>query len=138
MSAGSAGGTGRDDHRPTGAEAARLDRERFVTLGKGLQVSGAIFGALLLFLGGGIWLDRRLDTEPLFLLIGLVLTFLSVGYEFYDTARFFNARAAKAKAAAGASGRTVRRKSWDEWDAEERERDEDDDYATKPRRQRER
>ncbi len=134
----SAGGTGRDDHRPTGTEGARLDRERFVTLGKGLQVSGAIFGALLLFLGGGIWLDRRLDTAPLFLLIGLVLTFLSVGYEFYDTARFFNARAEKAKAAAGASDRTVRRKSWDEWDAEERERDEDDDYVTKPRRPRER
>ncbi len=137
MSAGGAGGTGRDDRRPTGAEGARLNRERFVTLGKGLQVSGAIFGALLLFLGGGIWLDRRLETAPLFLLIGLVLTFLSVGYEFYDTARFFNARAAKAKAAAGATGQRIQRKSWDDWDAEDRERDEDDDYVTKPRRRRE-
>ncbi len=136
----SADGGERDDRRMTEAGDAGGQLARFAAIGKGLQLSGAVFGGLLFFFVG-LWLDRWLGTAPLFLLIGLVLMFVAIGYEFYDTVRFFSRRAEAARRAAkaaGASGATVKRKSWDEWDAEDRERDEDDDYVTKPRRQRER
>lgn len=54
---------------------------------RGLQFAGiGWFIAIAIVLGtlGGVWLDRRLDVAPLFLLIGLALG-VSVG--FYGTYR---------------------------------------------------
>lgn len=36
---------------------------------------------------GGLWLDKRFGTAPLFILIGVFLGFASSGYYFYQTIR---------------------------------------------------
>lgn len=48
------------------------------TLGFGIAVS------LALLVGGGVWLDTRLDSAPLWSLIGLVLGLISAGYQLYE------------------------------------------------------
>lgn len=50
------------------------------TLGFGVAVS------LALLVGGGVWLDGRLDTAPVFTLIGLALGLVSAGYQLYELA----------------------------------------------------
>ncbi len=108
-------------------EAERLRRARLVLAGKALQFAGSVLGALILFLGGGIWLDRRLGTAPWLLLIGLLLTFVAIGYNLYDLARTPMPRPT-------ARTTPLPRKSWDEWDREEREPDDDqDEYVERKR-----
>jgi hypothetical protein len=48
------------------------------TLGFGVAVSLAVL------VGGGVWLDQRLDLAPVFTLIGLALGLLSAGYQLYE------------------------------------------------------
>lgn len=48
------------------------------TLGFGVAVS------LALLVGGGVWLDQRLDLAPVFTLVGLALGLLSAGYQLYE------------------------------------------------------
>lgn len=50
------------------------------TLGFGVAISLAVM------VGGGVWLDRRLDMAPVFTLIGLVLGLISAGYQLYELA----------------------------------------------------
>lgn len=50
------------------------------TLGFGVALS------LALMVGGGVWLDGRLDTAPVFTLIGLALGLVSAGYQLYELA----------------------------------------------------
>jgi ATP synthase protein I len=42
--------------------------------------------SLLLCIGGGIFLDRWLDTSPIFTLIGMVLGLITAGYTLYELA----------------------------------------------------
>ncbi len=42
---------------------------------------------VILFIGGGILLDRRLDTSPVLTLIGVVLALVAAGYELYEMSR---------------------------------------------------
>ena len=49
-----------------------------VTLGFGTAVSLAVLA------GGGVWLDTRLDTAPLWSLVGLFLGLLAAGYQLYE------------------------------------------------------
>ena len=51
-----------------------------VTLGFGTAVS------LALLAGGGVWLDTRLDTAPIFSLIGVFLGIVAAGYQLYELA----------------------------------------------------
>jgi len=39
------------------------------SVGVGFYIIGCILGGIV----GGLWLDRKLNTEPIFLLVGLVL-----------------------------------------------------------------
>lgn len=120
---------GKGSDRATEREAERLRRARLVLAGKAMQFAGSVVGALILFLGGGIWLDRRLGTAPWLLLIGLLLTFVAIGYNLYDLARTPTPKPA-------ARPTTRPKKSWDDWDREERERDgdrDDDEYGTRAR-----
>lgn len=39
---------------------------------------------------GGLWVDKRFDTAPLFILIGVFLGFAASGYSFYQTLRKLN------------------------------------------------
>ena len=56
------------------------DHSPWALAGLGLQ----FFGSILLFVYAGTWLDRRLDTSPLFLLGGL---FVGGGGTFYASYR---------------------------------------------------
>lgn len=106
----------------------RQKRAQFGAVGLALQLGGTVVGSLLLFLGGGIWLDKRFGTQPLLLLIGLALAFIAIGYNLYEVAVLSTPRR---DPAAPAKGTAPPRKSWDDWDREERaERGEQD--ADKP------
>ncbi|MCA9834864.1 MAG: AtpZ/AtpI family protein [Thermomicrobiales bacterium] len=48
------------------------------TLGFGIALS------LALLVGGGVWLDTRFDTAPLWTLVGLVLGMISAGYQLWE------------------------------------------------------
>lgn len=48
------------------------------TLGFGIAISLAVLA------GGGVWLDTRLDTAPLWSLVGLVLGLIAAGYQLYE------------------------------------------------------
>ena len=39
---------------------------------------------------GGLWMDKRFGTAPLFILIGVFLGFAASGYSFYQTLRKLN------------------------------------------------
>lgn len=51
-----------------------------VTLGFGIAVSLAALA------GGGIWLDQRFDTAPMFALLGLAFGLFAAGYQLYELA----------------------------------------------------
>jgi hypothetical protein len=42
---------------------------------------------VILFIGGGILLDRRLDTSPILTLIGVAIALVGAGYELYEMSR---------------------------------------------------
>jgi len=44
----------------------------------------AIVATMLVFIGGGIVLDRWLDSSPLLTLIGLALALIGAGYQLYE------------------------------------------------------
>lgn len=48
------------------------------TLGFGIAVS------LALLVGGGVWLDTRLNSAPWWTIIGLVLGLIAAGYQLYE------------------------------------------------------
>lgn len=48
------------------------------TLGFGIALSLAVMA------GGGVWLDTRFDTAPLWSLVGLVLGLIAAGYQLYE------------------------------------------------------
>lgn len=48
------------------------------TLGFGIALS------LALLVGGGVWLDTKFDTAPLWTLVGLVLGLIAAGYQLYE------------------------------------------------------
>lgn len=48
------------------------------TLGFGIAIS------LAALVGGGVWLDTRLDSAPLWSLVGLVLGLIAAGYQLYE------------------------------------------------------
>jgi F0F1-type ATP synthase assembly protein I len=51
--------------------------KRWEALSEGLQLSWVLLFSLLIPLLAGIWLDKRLDTTPLFILIGMALGILA-------------------------------------------------------------
>jgi F0F1-type ATP synthase assembly protein I len=56
-------------------------REAAPYLGLGTTLAGSV----LLGVGAGYWLDSRLDTRPVFFLVGAVLGMLAAGLHFYRT-----------------------------------------------------
>ena len=71
---------------PTEAEAERIRQTRLKLIGLSFQFGFTIVGAFALFMGGGILLDRWLSTSPIFLLIGMVIAFIAIGYSLYEIA----------------------------------------------------
>jgi len=50
------------------------------------QLGFAVAGPLVVFIGGGVWLDGKLHTAPLFFLLGLALGLVSAGGALYQIA----------------------------------------------------
>ncbi|CAA9578230.1 MAG: hypothetical protein AVDCRST_MAG18-2797 [uncultured Thermomicrobiales bacterium] len=81
---------------PSEIEEDRLKQTRLRLVGLSLEFGFTIVGAFVIFMGGGIWLDRRFGTSPLFLLIGMALAFIAIGYTLYEIATIgYKPRAAK-------------------------------------------
>ncbi len=62
----------------------RLDRDTLRALALATQLGFAVAGPLVLGIAGGIWLDHRLGTAPLFLLLGTALGIGAAGYSIYE------------------------------------------------------
>ncbi len=106
MSAHGGGGAGQGEARATESnpgEAARVRRTRMRATALALQFGSTITISLVVFLWGGIQLDRWLGTSPLFLLIGMLLAFMAIGYSLYELATVGTRRGGRAKAAAARS-----------------------------------
>ncbi len=127
---------GREREKPTitlsAEEEERLRRTRLRLIGLSLQIGFTIVGAFVIFLLGGIWLDRRLGTSPIFLLIGMVLAFVAIGYNLYEIATIgYKPRAAKAATTAQPPvARPAPAPGWDDepeddWDRDDWKRDDD-------------
>lgn len=72
------GGSGQHGgaNRPPERDRSARDGSPWALAGLGMQ----FFASLLLFVYGGAWLDRRMDSSPLFLLLGV---FVGGGGTFY-------------------------------------------------------
>jgi len=51
------------------------------------QLGFGIAGPLIVFIAGGVFLDKKVGTSPLFLLIGVVFGMIGAGYAMYDLVR---------------------------------------------------
>ena len=116
------------------AEEERLRRTRLRLIGLSMQFGFTIVGSFAVFMGGGIWLDSRFGTKPIFLLIGMVLSFIAIGYSLYEIATIgYKPRAAKVVPAERQPVEpTVAAKAWgdepeplDDWDRDDWKRDDD-------------
>ncbi len=116
------------------AEEERLRQTRLRLIGLSMQFGFTIVGSFAVFMGGGIWLDSRFGTKPIFLLIGMVLSFIAIGYSLYEIATIgYKPRAAKVVPAKRQPVEpTVAAKAWDDepeplddWDRDDWKRDDD-------------
>lgn len=128
------GEPGRERNEPTNvvnsatqAEEERLRQTRLRLIALGLQFGSTIVGSLLIFLWGGIWLDRRLGTQPLFLLVGMLLAFVAIGYSLYELATI-GTRSRRATANNQTPKRSTPASAWDDEDQED-----EDDWPVRPR-----
>jgi len=67
---------------PTPEQRAQLGS---VGVAAGLGCSVVV--GLIVFIGGGLLLDRALGTEPVFTLIGVALGLVAAGYQLYELTR---------------------------------------------------
>lgn len=75
------------DNSPTTQAADEQNRlAQMRMIGLALQFAFTILGSLVIFGGGGLWLDQRFGTKPLFVLLGVVLSFVAIGYNLYEIA----------------------------------------------------
>jgi ATP synthase protein I len=58
---------------------------RAIGVATGLGCS--IVAALIVCIGGGVWLDNRFGTMPVFTFIGIALGLAAAGYQFWELAR---------------------------------------------------
>ncbi|MGH2533579.1 MAG: AtpZ/AtpI family protein [Thermomicrobiales bacterium] len=63
------------------------DRAQLGAAGAAAGLGCSIVVSVILFIGGGIALDRATDQSPLFTLIGIALALVSAGYQLYELTR---------------------------------------------------
>ena len=63
------------------------ERDRLGAAGAATSLGCSIVVTVILFIGGGILLDERLDTSPVLTLIGVVVALVAAGYELYEMSR---------------------------------------------------
>ncbi|MCA1669706.1 MAG: AtpZ/AtpI family protein [Thermomicrobia bacterium] len=64
-----------------------MDRNTVRLLAIATQIGFGVAVPLLIFVGGGAFLDKKTGHSPLFLLIGLVIGLIGAGYELFDLVR---------------------------------------------------
>jgi F0F1-type ATP synthase assembly protein I len=64
-----------------------MDRKELSALALASQLGFTVAGPLIVFILGGIFLDKKTGTSPLFLLIGVVCGMIGAGYAIYDLVR---------------------------------------------------
>lgn len=62
------------------------DNSLFKVLALATQLGFAVAGPLVLFIGGGVWLDAQLHTSPWLFFLGLALGLVSAGAALYQVA----------------------------------------------------
>ena len=107
----------------TEAEDERYKLARLRAVGLAIEFGFTTFGALGICLWGGIWLDRRFGTSPLFLMIGLVLAFITIGYNLYQLATVKTGPRRKPKVDAISEQPRRPASNWDDEDEQEPEDD---------------
>lgn len=55
-------------------------------IGIATSLGFSLVASLVVLIGGGVWLDQRLDTAPLFTFIGMALGLIAAGYQLYELA----------------------------------------------------
>ena len=61
-----------------------MDQNQLRLLAIASQLGFGIAGPLIVFIVGGIFLDKKVGTSPLFLLIGVVFGMIGAGYAIFD------------------------------------------------------
>lgn len=64
-----------------------MDQNTIRTLALASQLGATLAGPFVVFIGGGVLLDRKVHTSPIFLLIGIVIGFIVAGVGLYDIVR---------------------------------------------------
>lgn len=74
-------------------ERSSSPNARILALTSGLGCSVMVI--LLAFIGGGIYLDRRLDTVPIWTVVGVVIALTLVGFQLWMIVRISREKAAQ-------------------------------------------
>lgn len=62
------------------------ERRQLGAAGAALGLGCSLVTSIILFVGGGLVLDRIVDTEPIFTLIGVAIGLVAAGYQLYELA----------------------------------------------------
>jgi F0F1-type ATP synthase assembly protein I len=89
-------------------EPSPIDRDDVRAAGVAAGLGCSIVVSLILFIGGGVFLDRWLDTEPIFILIGVGLGLIVAGYQLYELTQV-GRKGSKAGPVSRGIGRVARR-----------------------------
>ena len=68
-------------------ERRAVDRNTLRVIALASQLGVSMVVPLVVFVLGGIFLDKKVGTSPLFLLIGVLCGFIGAGYAVYDTVK---------------------------------------------------
>jgi len=81
-----------------------MDPQEIGTIGIASGLGCSIVASLVVFIVGGIFLDRWLNTSPLLLLIGVGIGLIAAGYQLYELTQL-----GQRDKAAGPVTRTIKR-----------------------------
>ena len=62
-------------------------RKQLGAVGVASGLGCAIVACLVVFIGGGVFLDQWLDTSPIFTLSGVAVGLIAAGYQLYELAQ---------------------------------------------------
>ncbi len=63
------------------------DKERLGAAGAALGLGCSIVVSVVLFIGGGVLLDKATDWTPVLTLVGVALALIAAGYQLYEMTR---------------------------------------------------
>lgn len=63
---------------------SEIPERNYQTIGLAVTMGFGIAISLAVLVGGGVWLDIRLNSAPLWTIIGLALGLIAAGYQLYE------------------------------------------------------